>query len=208
MATVSLDLAVHLFYGLGHDPAVGKRPSPYYTQFESYAGAKRFMEENRLSLDDYVELLRRTWTARFEKVAGKGGYLAIIPNADFPSDRVTPTGYAVRHRQERELIAMAREIFDGRMVVHPDPDGAARRMASRLKLDHKRVYGVEGTAYGEMAPRCVFGNGTAFVTNLQSYLPDTQVSFIIDSRYCADKAEGKREFLERYPDISERAKFR
>jgi len=201
MASVSLDIAVHMFYGLGNDPAKMSLPSPYYTKAEQYGQVQDFMKATGMSIDDYVNLLGKMWMARFEQQANDGGYLVIIPNACFdikPTDNVFHSRngkYRLRHAEEENLVARARELYAERVVISPDPDDAASRLATRMKLKHGRVFKAEGLSYGEMSHECVYDNSILFLERLALYLSGTEIKVRIEPTFCGDRADGKLELF-------------
>jgi len=214
--TISVDLAVHLFYGLGHDPAVPIRSSPYYTRFtENYGGIQAFLSKNDLSLDGYVELLRQLWRSRFEETAAAGGYLAAIPNVNllFSEDGRIPqdeSAYVFRHQKEKALLEDARPLFGDRMIVHPDPSVVAERLARKIVADHAPAMPIpleiNAHAYGEMSRRCLRGNTAQFERILEQQLRpySPRITGNGDLRYCGDRVEGKQEFLDAHPAILDR----
>ncbi|MBI4150130.1 hypothetical protein HY488_01870 [Candidatus Woesearchaeota archaeon] len=200
--TISIDLAVHLFYGLGRDSFYPKRPSPYYTKFPHYqvAGIPDFLDKNGLSVDQYAELLHHLCLSRFAEEAKKGNYLVVVPNtAQKPSQDVT---YAFRHKIEEGLIDEARKLYLERLIVHPDSNEAAGRMARRLQGEGRHPpFAVEITIYGEMNNHCVPGNAKRFVSVFEQILGIDATLVKGDPHYCGDRLEGKQEFLDAHREL-------
>ncbi|GEM_PF-4836589 len=214
--TISVDLAVHLFYGLGYDPAAHLRPSPYYTRFtENYGEVRDFLSANDLSLDGYVELLRQLWLSRFEETAAAGGYLVAIPNVNllFSEDGRIPEderAYVFRHGVEKKLLDDARPLFGDRMIVHADPSVVAERLARKIVADHAPAMPIpleiHAHAYGEMSRRCLPGYARQFERILAQELSfyNPHITGNGDLRYCGDRVDGKPEFLDAHAVIRDR----